>query len=138
MIKFIFLVMVGFAAMNCSDSSTNYVEIELDQEFEIKVGDSAILANQGLIIKYMAVTEDSRCPINAICVWEGNASVTLELKNSISDQMITRLNTNLNLKSIDFFGVNIILTELNPYPKSNESINPDNYVVKLIVKNGEN
>ena len=86
----------------------------------------------------MAVTEDSRCPINAICVWEGNASVTLELKNSISDQLITRLNTNLDPKSIDFSGVIITLTELNPYPKSNESINPDDYVAKLIVKTGEN
>ena len=138
MVKFIFVVMVGFAAINCSDSSTNYTEIELDQEFEIKVGDSAVLANQGLIIKFKAVTEDSRCPIDAVCVWPGNAAVTFDLKNSIGDKLSTQLNTFVDPKSINFSDVIITLTELNPYPKSNEPINPDEYIAKLIVKNREN
>ena len=137
MIKLIYLVMAGFAAINCSDSSTNYIEIELDQEFEIKVGDSAILANQGLIIKFKAVTEDSRCPIDAICVWAGNAAVTFDLKNTISNQLTTQLNTFLDPKSIDFSGVVITLKEVNPYPKSTEMINPSDYIAKLIVKNRE-
>jgi hypothetical protein len=136
--KFIFLLMVGFAAINCSDSSTNYIEIELDQEFEIKVGDSAILANQGLIIKFKAVTEDSRCPIDAICVWAGNAAVTFDLKNSINDKLTAQLNTYLDPRSINFSDVTITLTELNPYPKSNEPIDSDNYIAKLIVKDREN
>ena len=138
MVKFIFVVMVGFAAINCSDSSTNYTEIELDQEFKIKVGDSAVLANQGLIIKFTAVTEDSRCPIDAICVWAGNAEVTFDLKNSIGDKLSTQLNTFVDPKSINFSDVIITLTELNPYPKSTEPINPDDYITKLIVKNREN
>jgi hypothetical protein len=138
MIKFIFFLMIGFAAINCSDSSTNYIEIELDKEFEIKVGDSAVLANQGLIIKFKAVTEDSRCPMDAICVWAGNAAVNFDLKNSTGDQLSTRLNTFLDPKSIDFSDVVITLTELNPYPKSTEQINPDDYIAKLIVKNREN
>jgi hypothetical protein len=137
MVKFIFLVMAGFAAINCADSSTNFIEIELDQEFEIKVGDSAILANQGLIIKFKAVTEDSRCPIDAICVWAGNAALTFDLKNSIGDKLTTQLNTFLDPKSINFSDVIITLTELNPYPKSTEPINPNDYVAKLIVRNIE-
>jgi hypothetical protein len=135
MVKFIFLVMIGFAAINCSDSFTNYIEIELDQEFEIKVGDSAVLANQGLIIKFKAVTEDSRCPIDAICVWAGNAAVTFDLKNSIGEKLSTQLNTFVDPKSINFSDLIITLTELNPYSKSTEQINPDHYIAKLIVKN---
>ena len=41
------LILVG-----CSDSSTNFNEVELNKEFNLQLGDSAILANQGLIIKY--------------------------------------------------------------------------------------
>jgi hypothetical protein len=135
MIKLIFLVMMVLTAINCSDSSTNYIEIELDDEFEIKVGNSAILSNKSIIMKFKAVTEDSRCPIDAICVWAGNAAITLDLKNSIGDQLSIKLNTYLDPRSIDFSGVIITLVELKPYPQSTEQINPNDYVAKLIVKN---
>jgi hypothetical protein len=99
------------------------------------VGNSAILSNKSIIMKFKAVTEDSRCPIDAICVWAGNAAITLDLKNSIGDQLSIKLNTYLDPRSIDFSGVIITLVELKPYPQSTEQINPNDYVAKLIVKN---
>ncbi len=40
----------------------------------------------------------------------------------------------LEMKCCSGFGVNILLKELWPYPKENETINKSDYMVRLIVK----
>ncbi|MBN2263032.1 MAG: hypothetical protein JW735_08970, partial [Prolixibacteraceae bacterium] len=40
--------------------------------------------------------EDSRCPMNANCVWEGNAKIRLSLKSSDDQEHSIELNTNSN------------------------------------------
>ncbi len=122
----------------CSDTSTNFNEVELNKEFNLQLGDSAILANQGLVIKFKTVSEDSRCPIGLRCFWAGNATVVLELKSSGADMHTVELKTYLDPKYVEFSDLIIILNDLNPYPKQDEIINPPDYVAKLVVKNKEN
>lgn len=122
----------------CSDTSTNFNEVELNKEFNLQLGDSAILANKGLVIKFKSVSEDSRCPIGLRCFWAGNATVVLELKNSGADMHTVELKTYLDPKYVEFSDLIIILNDLNPYPMQDEIINPPDYVAKLVVKNKEN
>ena len=122
----------------CSDTSTNFDQVELNKEFNLQLGDSVILANQGLVIKFKTVSEDSRCPIGLRCFWAGNATVVLELKSSGADMHTVELKTYLDPKYVEFSDLIIILNDLNPYPKQDEIINPPDYVAKLVVKNKEN
>ena len=48
------------------------------QEFPIKVGQKIKLAGQDVQVKFVAVSEDSRCPVDVNCVWAGNAAVALD------------------------------------------------------------
>lgn len=123
--------------INCSDSSTNYNEVELYKEFNLRIGESAIIANQGFIIKFKSVDGDSRCPTGAICVWEGNATVVLELKNSNGDTLTSNLNTSLEPRAVEFSKLTVELKNLVPYPKLDETINPNDYDARLLVKNKE-
>ena len=122
----------------CSDTSTNFDQVELNKEFNLQLGDSVILANQGLVIKFKTVSEDSRCPMGLRCFWAGNSTVVLELKSSGADMHTVELKTYLDPKYIEFSDLIIILNDLNPYPKQDEIINPPDYVAKLVVKNKEN
>jgi hypothetical protein len=136
--KLIILLSLSLLMIRCSDSLTNYNEVVLGKEFDLKVGDSAVLADQGLIIKFKSVNYYSRCPTGAICVWEGNAKVVLELKNSEGDTLTAKLNTSLEPRAVEFANITIELKNLSPYPKVDEIINPKDYVASLLVKNKEN
>lgn len=123
--------------IDCSDTSTKYVEVELNKEFNIKAGDSAVLVDQGLVMKFILVADDSRCPIGAVCVWEGNAAAEFELRNSKGEQTTVKLNTNAEPKNMVFSGLVISLKNLSPHPKLDEIVNPSDYYAALLVQNSK-
>lgn len=134
MVKTIILLSLSILLIECSDSSTNYNEVELDKEFNIKEGDSVIIFQERIVIKFKNVKDDSRCPKNAVCVWEGNAAVVLELKNSNGDTFTSILNTSIEPKEVKFSNFIIELKGLNPYPILDTAIVPKDYIVTLLVK----
>jgi len=132
------LLLIGFTLVCCSDSLTNYHEVSLDKEFSLGVGESAIVSRHGVVIKFQTVEEDSRCPMDAICIWAGNAVVVLQLKESNRNEQNTKLNTFLDPKIVGYSDLIIELKGLSPYPQSDVIINPNDYVAKLVVKKKEN
>ena len=47
----------------------------INREFSLGIGQTASVEGEKLFIKFKAVLEDSRCPINVVCVWAGNGKV---------------------------------------------------------------
>ncbi len=77
-----------------------------------------------------SVTEinDSRCPSDVVCVWQGKADVKIEVKNPVSGSII--LNTFDN--RIDTVGnYSFELKEVSPYPVSTSVIKLEEYEVTL-------
>lgn len=54
---------------------------ERGQEFTLAVGKSALVGGRWLI-EFTSVPEDSRCPMNARCIWEGNARVAFQIRDT--------------------------------------------------------
>jgi hypothetical protein len=54
------------------------VQVTLDREFQLSLGQVAELEGSELRIEFEAVPEDSRCPPYALCFWAGDALVELE------------------------------------------------------------
>jgi hypothetical protein len=50
------------------------------EEFTLALGDSIGVAGKQVILEFEQVLEDSRCPVNVRCVWEGNAKIALAIK----------------------------------------------------------
>lgn len=132
--KNLMLLLIVITSLNCSDSLTNYHEVLIDEEFNLKLGESAIVQSHGIVLKFKSVNDDSRCPIGAVCVWEGNATVVLELKNSNGDTLTSNLNTSIEPKKVDFSSLIIVLKSLSPYPNLDTAINPEDYTATLLVK----
>ena len=77
-----------------------------------------------------SVTEinDSRCPSDVVCVWQGKADVKIEVKNPVRGSI--SLNTYDNL--IDTVGnYSIELIDVSPYPVSTKVIKLEEYKVTL-------
>ena len=101
---------------------------KLDEEIQIKFGESVTLEKGKLTIKFKSIAGDSRCPQGVVCVWEGNAEVILEVsKNEIV------LNTTLDPNEKVVGDYNIQLRDVIPYPKSGEELKPENYSIRIVV-----
>jgi len=57
--------------------------LELNHELTLKTGDIRNFKQDNLSIKVLNIN-DSRCPIGVVCVWQGEATVTLSVSEVIS------------------------------------------------------
>jgi hypothetical protein len=102
------------------------------QSVSVRVGGEAVVPGTQVTIRFHEVTEDSRCPSNVVCVWEGNGQVALTLSTP-SDAREVLLNTTSEPRRIDFAGSRIALASLAPYP-SGEPVDPGAYVATFEVE----
>jgi len=79
----------------------------------VNVGDSGTLAKSKLVIKFVKVIEDSRCPADVNCIWAGNAKIEVEItKGSKSKTFV--LNTTGNETAANFANYSVTFTDLKP------------------------
>jgi hypothetical protein len=107
--------------------------IVLEQEFKLKIGESAKSTGEGLEIQFNSVAEDSRCPRGVNCVWAGNAKVLLKIKRDAGKPADVELNTNINPKTSRYSEYELRLKELRPYPEADATIKSSDYEVTLTV-----
>lgn len=104
------------------------------------VGDTAFLElplgrsadNGELQVTFDTVTEDSRCPRDVQCVWEGNAGIRLTVAIG-NETEVAVLNSALNPRQAAFLGYTIGFRDLTPYPVSTEPRDLSEYVATIAV-----
>lgn len=90
--------------------------VPLGQEFTIKFGEQVVLAGEDVRITFAEVLNDSRCPPNAVCIWQGNARLRFVFANArASDTLSAEINT----------------TRLPVI----QDLNPTNYDIKIVALN---
>ncbi len=71
-----------------------------------------------LFVQFDTIVSDSRCPIDANCIWAGNAEVGFSVTYNKELQSMN-LNTNPDMEtSKSVFGYTFQLLNVNPYPGS--------------------
>jgi hypothetical protein len=106
--------------------------IPLDRPFVVAHGGSAIVEGD-LWVHFLAVSEDSRCPSDVVCVWEGNARVGLELQASGAEPAHLSLDTNPGFTTeATYASYTIGLLALKPYPQSERPMD-EPYRATLVV-----
>ena len=85
------------------------VESELDVPFEMKPG--YVIDEFSFAVRYIGVTEDSRCPPDVMCVWEGQVTVEFEYVDEDERSVVTATGIATpdgpaygSSPTIDFFG----------------------------------
>ncbi|MBN2012586.1 hypothetical protein JW960_24875 [candidate division KSB1 bacterium] len=102
------------------------------QPFELPFGKLARHETENVSITFTRVLEDSRCPINVNCVWEGNAKLKFLLQHSFHLTHFS-LNTTLEPKDTTIADYSVSLTDLLPYPHSDSTYTDADYTAILIV-----
>ena len=108
------------------------ITASLGQAFDIKVGQEASISSQQLTLKFLSVSEDSRCPQGTICMWEGNGKVNIELTPTGQTSHVVELNTAMSLDSeATYLNYNISLLDLRPYPSAESTIQQSEYIATV-------
>ena len=97
----------------------------------LQYGQDLLVADSVLRLSFAAVLEDSRCPTDVVCVWEGNAGVELGISAGTGPTFPLRLNTSQEPGSAVWNGVLVTLLEVTPAPTSESTIPTEAYSVTL-------
>lgn len=104
----------------------SFAAAQTPEKISLKAGQQKATKASRISVKFVAVTEDSRCPEGTNCIWAGMATVKLQLRKNGKTAEFD-LNTNQPDKSAIFEGHEIKFTSLNPYPKSTGPIVKSSY-----------
>ena len=115
-------------------ASAGSAKVSLDKEFSLGIGQSASIDGEKLVIKFKAVLEDSRCPINVVCVLAGNGKVEFEVLDIDGQNKTIFLNTEDEPRLSTLKGHKLKLVSLNPPRIDGVSISPGDYSVTLYVE----
>jgi hypothetical protein len=95
----------------------------------IALGAQASADGGRIVITFLDRVNDSRCPANVVCVWQGNAEVRLRVRVG-SNTIVTPLHTTLDPARVAVGGYSLHLAGLTPYPGSgDQSATPVAHVV---------
>ena len=117
----------------------NLISIKLDTPVQLKINQTAFVESENLKIKILNITEDSRCPSNVECFWEGQATVMIGImKNNQSRNfnLTSRAaHEDVAVKYFDEYYIRLI--KIEPYPESTQRMMFSDYIITLIVGSSE-
>ncbi|MBI4438627.1 hypothetical protein HY640_01720 [Candidatus Woesearchaeota archaeon] len=101
-------------------------------EFSLKVNGSVMLED-GMVLSLLGVSEDSRCPSDVQCVWEGRVVMGFSASRGPFEEQfnLSFHGGRAQLRVIDNYVVEVRSVE--PFPLSTRRIAVSDYVVRLSV-----
>ena len=78
-------------------------------------------------VQFVAVTGDSRCPADALCIQGGDALVQIRVSMTVRPQRAGCTQVIPAGEGAVYDSARITLVELQPYPFSSRTIAPDEY-----------
>jgi hypothetical protein len=103
----------------------------LDDTVTVQLSQRAMTRDRSVQLTYVKLVSESRCPANAICVWQGDAAVQLKAE-TIGATVDTTIHTALDPKVIAIGANQISLLEVQPYPGTGASPTPGYIVARII------
>lgn len=110
------------------------VSAELGEEFDLDIGQWVKIKGEKLEIKFAEVVEDSRCPKDVTCVWQGRVSLTLEITDDGHLYRMALLQYGL------FYGYDTEIYQeyrftfkVEPYPEEDKKIADSDYRLVMTV-----
>jgi hypothetical protein len=102
----------------------------LNEEFRLLIGETAAITGEGLLIKFEAVTADSRCPQGVTCIWAGEAKcqTIVTLNKTTTPLILTVSGSSISQTVFEGYTLNF---NLEPYPQAQQTIAKNSYVLVM-------
>ena len=127
----IVVLIAAIAAAGCFNSPSS-PDAVAGRPFDLKAGAVSVLPD-GTRLTFREVQADSRCPMDVMCVWAGDATVAITLTPSKGSAESRELHVQPSGSQIPYAGYTIALTALAPYPRATQQIPATDYVATFVV-----
>jgi hypothetical protein len=124
-------MLCGLALAGCSAAPARDLQsVDPGTEVTLAPGASVSLKSGELKVRFVAVTEDSRCPRDVNCIWAGEVKVRLETRHSTNTATPVEVRAG---DSTDSGGYRLTVVRVEPQPVSTTRIAPQDYRVTLTI-----
>jgi hypothetical protein len=123
------MVLLTVALAGCA-STTLAPTGPFNKEVTVAQGKTAAVVD-GVSVRFVAVSGDSRCPADALCIQGGDAIVKLQVTSG-KETHEAELHTG-SMKPVTSGDVTVELVQLSPYPFSGRTIPQEDYRATLKV-----
>ena len=108
--------------------------VSIGEEFYLRIGESASIRGENLQVRFLEVTEDSRCPKGVTCIWEGRVSCLVEItyRESLESVLLIEPGSN-DFPPEQSFHEYRITYHIEPYPQAGAEIAKEEYQLHLKV-----
>lgn len=103
------------------------------EPFTIGLNQTAVVSGPSLELQFVAVTGDSRCPADAICIQGGDAVVRIRVRGAGGSGDYELHTGDSARATVDHRGYRITLLQLDPYPFASKPFDPREYRATLRV-----
>ena len=106
--------------------------IDINSSVSLEIGQSVSISDQGITVKFIDVLDDSRCPSDVECVWEGTFSLKISV-NSNGQNLGNFILNSSNLHKASFSSYYAKCQSLDPYPVSTKIILKSSYSATFFI-----
>ncbi|MEM4400458.1 MAG: hypothetical protein QW776_04840 [Candidatus Nitrosocaldus sp.] len=110
--------------------------VMFDEQFTLPIGQSARIIEDdidSILVRFVDILEDSRCPIDAYCIRAGSATVMLELTSAYGSMYLDLAIGDKGHSVARVMDYTVILLDVHPYPVIGREIDKDDYTITLLV-----
>jgi hypothetical protein len=127
------LLLSVLAAASCARNAL--LEPELGAPFTLRAGQEAAVAGTPLRLRFVGVPEDSRCPVDVVCFWEGDAEVHLLVGVDAPPEAPLDLHTSTHIgeRTAIVGGYRIELQRVAPARRSDRPNPGDRYQASFLI-----
>jgi hypothetical protein len=115
----------------CDERSPTGPTVSFNQHVTLAPTEVATVDGTSVRLQFVAVTGDSRCPADALCILGGDALVEVRASSGSSTTTYQLHTGNSSLAFATHDSVRFALVELQPYPFSSRTISPGDYRATL-------
>lgn len=122
----ILILLFAIFIISC-EKETIYETFIIGLDGDFKLNEEYQLTDNPLAFSIIEIN-DSRCPSDVICVWQGMAELKIEVNSPVNGTLVLNTYNHLN----DTLGnYSFELKDVSPYPISTTTIDPEDYIVTL-------
>ena len=132
--RFLFLAVALVSGLVLGGCFPGTGGVGLGEEFTLSTGESAAIKGEDLEITFLEVLEDSRCPKNVTCIWEGRATSLVQVSINGDSENLELIEPGLTYQPTSQTYKNYRISfYLLPYPEEGRQVTPADYRLVLTV-----
>jgi hypothetical protein len=125
--------LTSLLAAGCVSQQPQARSAAIGDRVTLRVAESVTIEPRNVVLQFSEVVADSRCPADVVCVWEGDAEVSIRAVAADGTSSDLRLHTKGDAEAAPFAGLALRIVALEPVPLEGKPPRQADYVLTLEV-----